>query len=146
MKHILFLILMLTLHLSSIAQRSKSRTAYSNPDFTPELTTYDQQLFALNYNSMIYWYNTAMEIDSVYQLEKLKTHYYAKITGVQANSYEALQSVYDNKQAIDKAIADEKEQAVNELKKRNRKLVTHNVVLSVGLTALAFTTCYLAIF
>jgi hypothetical protein len=54
--------------------------------------------------------------------------------------------VYDNKQAIDKAIADEKEQAVNELKKRNRKLVTHNVVLSVGLTALAFTTCYLAIF
>jgi hypothetical protein len=95
---------------------------------------------------MIYWYNTAMEIDSIYQLEKLKTHYYAKITGVQANSYEALQSVYDNKQAIDKAIADEKEQAVNELKKRNRKLVTHNVVLSVGLTALAFTTCYLAIF
>lgn len=87
-----------------------------------------------------------MEIDSVYQLEKLKTHYYAKITGVQANSYEALQSIYDNKQAIDKAIADEKEQAVNDLKKRNRKLVTHNVVLSVGLTALALTTCYLAIF
>jgi len=134
------------LHLSSTAQRSKSRTAYSNPAFTPELTTYDQQLFALNYNSMIYWYNTALEIDSVYQLEKLKTHYYAKITGVQANSYEALQSVYDNKQAIDKAIADEKEQAVNELKKRNRKLVGHNVVLSIGLTALAVSTCYLAIF
>jgi hypothetical protein len=95
---------------------------------------------------MIYWYNTAMEIDSIYQLEKLKTHYYAKITGVQANSYEALQAVYDNKQAIDKAIADEKEQAVNELKKRNRKLVGHNVVLSIGLTALAVSTCYLAIF
>ena len=87
-----------------------------------------------------------MEIDSIYQLEKLKTHYYAKITGVQANSYEALQSVYDNKQAIDKAIADEKEQAVNDLKKRNRKLVGHNVVLSIGLTALAVSTCYLAIF
>jgi hypothetical protein len=87
-----------------------------------------------------------MEIDSIYQLEKLKTHYYAKITGVQANSYEALQSVYDNKQAIDKAIADEKEQAINELKKRNRKLVGHNVVLSIGLTALAVSTCYLAIF
>ena len=95
---------------------------------------------------MIYWYNTALEIDSVYQLEKLKTHYYAKITGVQTDSYEALQSVYDNKQAIDKAIADEKEQAVNELKKRNRKLVGHNVVLSIGLTALAVSTCYLAIF
>ena len=87
-----------------------------------------------------------MDIDSVYQLEKLKTHYYAKITGVQADSYELLQSVYDNKQAIDKAIADEKEQAVNELKKRNRKLVAHNVVLSIGLTALAVSTCYLAIF
>jgi hypothetical protein len=95
---------------------------------------------------MIYWYNTALDIDSVYQLEKLKTHYYAKITGVQADSYELLQSVYDNKQAIDKAIADEKEQAVNELKKRNRKLVAHNVVLSIGLTALAVSTCYLAIF
>jgi len=87
-----------------------------------------------------------LDIDSVYQLEKLKTHYYAKITGVQADSYELLQSVYDNKQAIDKAIADEKEQAVNELKKRNRKLVAHNVVLSIGLTALAVSTCYLAIF
>jgi hypothetical protein len=95
---------------------------------------------------MIYWYNTALEIDSVYQLEKLKTHYYAKITGVQADNYELLQSVYDNKQAIDKAIADEKEQAINELKKRNRKLVGHNVVLSIGLTALAVSTCYLAIF
>jgi len=146
MKHTLFLILMLMLHLSSTAQRSKNRTAYSNPDFTPELTTYDQQLFALNYNSMIYWYDTAMEIDSLYQLERLKTHYYAKITGVQANSYESLQTIYDNKQAIDKAIADEKEQSVNELKKRNRKLVGQNVVLSIGLTALAVSTCYLAIF
>ena len=134
------------LHLSSSAQRSKSRTPYSKQDFTPELTTYDQQLFALNYNSMMYWYSTAQEIDSLYQLEKLKVHYYAKITGIQASSYETLQSIYDNKQAIDKAIAQEKEDAINDLKKRNRKLVAHNVVLSVGLTALAVSTCYLAIF
>ena len=87
-----------------------------------------------------------MEIDSVYQLEKLKTHYYAKITGVQANSYDALQSVYDNKQAVDKAIQEEKQIVLNDLKKRNKKLVMHNVGLSIAITALSISTLYLLIF
>ena len=95
---------------------------------------------------MIYWYGTAQEIDSLYQLEKLKVHYYAKITGIQANSYETLQTIYDNKQAIEKAIGVEKEMQIKDLKKRNRRLIVHNVGLSIGLTALAISTAYLAIF
>ena len=146
MKHTLFLILILLMQISSTAQRSKSRTAYSNPDFIPELTTYDQQLFALNYNSMVYWYSTSMEIDSLYQLEKLKVHYYAKITGIQANSYETLQTIYDNKQSIEKAIGVEKEMQMKDLKKRNRRLIIHNTGLTVAVTALAFSTIYFTIF
>ena len=146
MKHTLFLILILLMQISSTAQRSKSRTAYSNPDFIPELTTYDQQLFALNYNSMVYWYSTSMEIDSLYQLEKLKVHYYAKITGIQANSYETLQTIYDNKQSIEKAIGVEKEMQIKDLKKRNRRLIIHNTGLTVAVTALAFSTIYFTIF
>jgi len=145
MRHTLFLILVLALPLSSSAQRSKSRTAYSNQDFTPELTTYDMQLFNLNYNSMMYWYGTAQEIDSLYQLEKLKVHYYAKITGIQANSYETLATIYENKQAIEKAIGVEKEMQIKDLKKRNKRLIIHNIGLSVGLTALAISSVYFVI-
>ena len=145
MRHTLFLILVLLLPLSSSAQRSKSRTAYSNQDFTPELTTYDMQLFNLNYNSMMYWYGTAKEIDSLYQLEKLKVHYYAKITGIQANSYETLATIYENKQAIEKAIGVEKEMQIKDLKKRNKRLIIHNIGLSVGLTALAISSVYFVI-
>lgn len=86
-----------------------------------------------------------MEIDSLYQLEKLKTHYYSKITGIQANSYETLAQIYDNKQSIEKAIAQEKELQIKDLKKRNRRLVTHNVVLSLGISALAVSTLYFVI-
>ena len=145
MRLTLFLILVLVLHQSSYAQRSKSRTAYSNQDFTPELTTYDVQLFNLNYNSMMYWYGTAQEIDSLYQLEKLKVHYYAKITGIQANSYETLATIYENKQAIEKAIGVEKEMQIKDLKKRNKRLIIHNIGLSVGLTALAVSSFYLIV-
>jgi hypothetical protein len=94
----------------------------------------------------MYWYDTAMEIDSLYQLEKLKTHYYAKITGIQAHNYQTLQEIYDNKQAIEKAIGAEKEMQIKDLKKRNRRLVAHNVVLSLGVGALAISTVYFAIF
>ena len=145
MRLTLFLILVLALPLSSSAQRSKSRTAYSSQDFTPELTTYDMQLFNLNYNSMMYWYGTAQEIDSLYQLEKLKVHYYAKITGIQANSYETLATIYENKQAIEKAIGVEKEMQIKDLKKRNKRLIIHNIGLSVGLTALAISSVYFVI-
>jgi len=94
---------------------------------------------------MMYWYNTSMEIDSLYQLEKLKVHYYSKITGIQASSYEALQEIYDNKQAIEKAIALEKDDEIKDLKKKNRGLVLQNVGLTIGLAGLTFSTIYFAL-
>lgn len=86
-----------------------------------------------------------MEIDSLYQLEKLKVHYYSKITGIQANSYETLQQIYDNKVAIEKAIADEKDNQIKELKKRNRGLLFQNAGLTIGLAGLTFSTIYFAL-
>jgi hypothetical protein len=94
---------------------------------------------------MYYWYNTAMEIDSLYQLEKLKTHYYSKITGIQANSYQALQEIYENKQSIEKAIAQEKEMQIKDLKKRNRKLIAQNLGLTIGVAGRTFSTIYFAL-
>jgi hypothetical protein len=94
---------------------------------------------------MWYWYNTAHEIDSLYKLEKLKTLYYSKITGIQANSYETLKQIYDNKQSIEKAVAEEKETEIKELKKRNRTLVVQNIGLTVGLAGLTFSTIYFAL-
>ncbi len=64
MKPITFSLLLLLITMSSFAQPSKNRTAYSKQDFIPELTTYDRQLFNLNFNSMLYWYDTAMQIES----------------------------------------------------------------------------------
>jgi hypothetical protein len=93
----------------------------------------------------MYWYNTSMEIDSLYQLEKLKVHYYSKITGIQANSYETLQQIYDNKQAIEKAIAQEKEMQIKDLKKRNRRLIVQNAGLTIGVAGLTFSTIYFAL-
>lgn len=86
-----------------------------------------------------------MEIDSLYQLEKLKTLYYSKITGIQANSYETLQQIYDNKVAIEKALADEKDNLIKDLKRRNRGLVFGNVGLTIGVACLSLTTIYFAI-
>ena len=145
MKLTTFFLLLLLLPTLSSAQRSKSRIAYSKQDFTPELTTYDLQLFNLNYNSMMYWYGTALEIDSLYQLERLKTTYYAKITGIQAQSYETLAEIYANKQAIEKAIATEKDAEIKQLKQRNRRLIITNTALTLGITAVAVSTIYFAI-
>lgn len=86
-----------------------------------------------------------MEIDSLYQMEKLKVHYYAKITGIQASSYETLQQIYDNKQAIEKAIGAEKEMQIKDLKKRNRKLIAQNLGLTIGVAGLTFSTIYFAL-
>ena len=94
---------------------------------------------------MMYWYGTAQEIDSLYQLEKLKTLYYSKITGIQAASYETLQQIYDNKQAVEKAIATEKDNEIAKLKQTNRRLIFNNVALTLGVTALTFSTIYFAI-
>ncbi len=86
-----------------------------------------------------------MEIDSLYQMEKLKVHYYSKITGIQANSYETLQQIYDNKQAIEKAIGVEKEMQIKDLKKRNRRLIAQNISLTIGVAGLTFSTIYFAL-
>lgn len=94
----------------------------------------------------MYWYGTSQEIDSLYQLEKLKTHYYAKITGIQASSYETLQQIYDNKVAIEADEANRRDAVMGELKKRNRGLVVNNIILSIGVGTLAFSTIYFAIF
>ena len=145
MKLITFFLLLLLLPITSSGQRSKNRIAYSKQDFTPELTTYDQQLFSLNYNSMMYWYKTAQEIDSLYQMERLKVTYYGKITGIQAASYETLAEIYKNKQSIEKAISTEKDNEISQLKKRNRRLIISNTALTLGITGLAFSTIYFAI-
>lgn len=146
MKHITFFLLLLLVPMLSSAQRSKSRIPYSKQDFTPELTTYDLQLFNLNYNSMMYWYATAQEIDSLYQMERLKVTYYAKITGIQAASYETLAEIYKNKESIEKAIATEKDNEIAQLKKRNRRLIITNTALTLGITAVAVSTIYFTIF
>ena len=146
MKLTTFFLLLLLMPTLSSGQRSKSRIPYSKQDFTPELTTYDLQLFNLNYNSMMYWYATAQEIDSLYQMERLKVTYYAKITGIQASSYETLAEIYKNKESIEKAIATEKDNEIAQLKKRNRRLIITNTALTLGITAVAVSTIYFTIF
>ena len=145
MKYTIFLIAMTLMPMFSLGQRSESQTRSLKVDSTPKLTTYDLQLMNLNFTSMWYWYNTSTEIDSLYQLEKLKVHYYSKITGIQANSYELLQEIYDNKQAIEKAIGVEKEMQIKDLKKRNRKLIAQNLGLTIGIAGLTFSTVYFAL-
>ena len=146
MKLTTFFLLLLLMPTLSSGQRSKNRIHYSKQDFTPELTTYDLQLFNLNYNSMMYWYSTAQEIDSLYQMERLKVTYYAKITGIQASSYETLAEIYKNKESIEKAIATEKDNEIAQLKKRNRRLIITNTALTLGITAVAVSTIYFTIF
>ena len=94
----------------------------------------------------MYWYSTAQEIDSFYQMERLKVTYYAKITGIQANSYETLAEIYKNKESIEKAIATEKDNEIAQLKKRNRRLIITNTALTLGITAVAVSTIYFTIF
>ena len=94
---------------------------------------------------MLYWYRTAYEIDSLYQMERLKVTYYAKITGIQAASYETLAEIYANKQSIEKAIQSEKDGEISRLKKTNRRLIITNTALTLGITGLAFSTIYFAI-
>jgi len=94
----------------------------------------------------MYWYTTAQEIDSLYQMERLKVTYYAKITGIQAQSYETLAEIYKNKQSIEKAIATEKDAEIAQLKKRNRRLIITNTALTLGITAVAVSTIYFTIF
>ena len=93
----------------------------------------------------MYWYATAQEIDSLYQMERLKVTYYAKITGIQASSYETLAEIYKNKESIEKAIATEKDNEIAQLKERSRRLIITNTALTLGITAVAVSTIYFAI-
>ena len=79
-------------------------------------------------------------------MERLKVTYYAKITGIQAQSYETLAEIYKNKQSIEKAIATEKDAEITQLKKRNRRLIITNTALTLGITAVAVSTIYFTIF
>jgi hypothetical protein len=91
---------------------------------------------------MMYWYDTAQQIDSLYQMERLKVTYYSKITGIQANNYETLAEIYANKQSIEKAIASEKDNEIKELKKRNRRLIITNTTLTLTVTTLSVLSIY----
>jgi hypothetical protein len=91
---------------------------------------------------MLYWYDTAQQIDSLYQMERLKVTYYSKITGIQANNYETLAEIYANKQSIEKAIASEKDNMIKELKKRNRRLIITNTTLTLAVTTLSVLSIY----
>jgi hypothetical protein len=90
----------------------------------------------------MYWYDTAQQIDSLYQMERLKVTYYSKITGIQANNYETLAEIYANKQSIEKAIASEKDNEIKELKKRNRRLIITNTTLTLTVTTLSVLSIY----
>jgi hypothetical protein len=91
---------------------------------------------------MLYWYDTAQQIDSLYQMERLKVTYYSKITGIQANNYETLAEIYANKQSIEKAIASEKDNEIKELKKRNKRLIITNTTLTLAVTTLSVLSIY----
>ena len=86
------------------------------------------------------------QIDSLYQLEKLKTLYYSKITGIQATNYETLQHIYKNKVSVEETIAAEKDNEILDLKRRNRRLVITNAGLTISITAIGISALYLAFF
>lgn len=95
---------------------------------------------------MMYWYQTANTLDTLYRNEIEKNKIYYQITGVQANSAEALAQVYENKKAVDLAIKTENEKLLKDLKKSNRNLKIGNKVLVFTTSALLGTTMYLSIF
>ena len=136
MKFIISYIALLLLPIVSIAQYSKAPIAYTSKDSTTSLTIYDLKLSNLNYRSMLYWYDTSKQIDSLYQLEKQKTHFYAKITGIQAKDYETLQQIYLNKSSIDATIDAEKDAQITDLKKRNKRLAFLNTLTTICAGAL----------
>lgn len=95
---------------------------------------------------MMYWYQTANTLDTLYHIEAEKVKIYSQITGIQTSSTEALVQAYENKKAIDLAIKNENELLLKDLKKSNRQLKVKNVLLTVSTTGLLLTTVYFAIF
>lgn len=95
---------------------------------------------------MMYWYDAATRLEKLYLLQKEKIDYYYKITGVQAGSVELLQTVYENKLAIDRQIKTDNENEMLKLKKQVRGLKIKNTILTIGVGGLAATTIYFSIF
>jgi hypothetical protein len=95
---------------------------------------------------MMYWYDAATRLEKLYLLQREKLDYYYKITGVQAGSVELLQTVYENKLAIDKQIKTDNENEMLRLKKQVRGLKIKNTILTIGVGGLAATTLYFSIF
>jgi hypothetical protein len=92
---------------------------------------------------MWYWYNTTMELDTLYKLEKRKTEMYSKITGIQNNSIETLENFYKNKQAIDNETIYNSKKALDEVKKSNRNLkflIGGLIVIDIGVIGIATYT------
>lgn len=94
----------------------------------------------------MYWYDAATRLEKLYLLQREKLDYYYKITGVQAGSVELLQTVYENKLAIDKQIRTDNENEMLRLKKQVRGLKIKNTILTIGVGGLAATTLYFSIF
>ena len=94
----------------------------------------------------MYWYDAATRLEKLYLLQKEKIDYYYKITGVQAGSVELLQTVYENKLAIDRQIKTDNENEMLKLKKQVRGLKIKNTILTIGVGGLAATTLYFSIF
>lgn len=94
----------------------------------------------------MYWYDAATRLEKLYLLQREKLDYYYKITGVQAGSVELLQTVYENKLAIDKQIKTDNENEMLRLKKQVRGLKIKNTILTIGVGGLAATTLYFSIF
>ena len=95
---------------------------------------------------MMYWYDAATRLEKLYLLQKEKIDYYYKITGVQAGSVELLQTVYENKLAIDRQIKTDNENEMLKLKKQVRGLKIKNTILTIGVGGLAATTIDFSIF
>jgi len=95
---------------------------------------------------MLYWYNTAHKLDTLYHLEREKVKIYGEITGIQVKDISELKQLYLNKQAIDKAIAEEKRLELEGLKADKRKLKFKSTMLSIGLGVTTSAALYLAIF
>ena len=142
----IFLVLILSITTASSQRLLKHRTPSSKLDSIPVLSNYQVQLVNLNFSSMMYWYQTANTLDTLYRNELEKVKVYSQITGIQTNSTETLLQAYENKRAIDLAIKNENELLLKKLKKDNRKLKVKNVLLTVSTTGLLLTTVYFAIF
>jgi len=93
---------------------------------------------------MMYWYRSALTLDSLYLYEREKVKVYGQITGIQTSNLNTLRTIYDNKKAIDADIEMERRQNLDRLKKDIRVLKVKNVVLTASVVGLVFTTFYFA--